>query len=129
VQRQRLAIIGLLVLQIIAVVLYPPSFFERAPQSIVLPPAFLILLLLGVVGMNTGGLRPMAGRVSLVFVQGVNIVVRLMMLFANLRTPDGRWAWPLIATTLISIALSWFAINWMEKSPPQFMLLRRRSTD
>ena len=126
-QRQRLRVIGLLILQIIAVVLYPPSFFQYAPQAIVLPPAFLLLLVLALIGMNTGVMKPREGRVSLVFVQGINIVVRIMMVFANLRTPRGDWAWLMIITTAISLALSWFTITQMEKQPPRFLLLRRES--
>ncbi|MGD1993746.1 MAG: hypothetical protein PVI59_11185 [Anaerolineae bacterium] len=127
-QRRRLTVIGLLVLQVIAVVLYPPSFFQRAPQAIVLPPAFLLLFVLALIGMNTGVLKPREGRVSLVFVQGVNIVVRIMIFFANLRTPNDDWAWPMIITTAIGIALSWFTVTQMEKQPPRFILLRREST-
>jgi hypothetical protein len=127
VQRDRLALIGILVLQIVAVILYPPAFFQRAPQAIVLPPAFLILFVLALIGMNTGVLTPTAGRSSLVFVQGVNIVVRLMMLFANLKTPAGDWDVTLIVLLLVAIALSWATILWMEKRQPRFLLLRQQS--
>ncbi|HEY75455.1 MAG TPA: hypothetical protein G4O00_04635 [Thermoflexia bacterium] len=126
-QRDRLALIGILVLQIVAVILYPPAFFQRAPQAIVLPPAFLILFVLALIGMNTGVLTPTAGRSSLVFVQGVNIVVRLMMLFANLKTPAGDWDVTLIVLLLVAIALSWATILWMEKRQPRFLLLRQQS--
>ncbi|MFN3763371.1 MAG: hypothetical protein ACK4WK_09260, partial [Anaerolineae bacterium] len=64
----RLSMIGLLILQVIAVILYPPDFFQEAPQAAVLPPTLLILLLLALAGMNSGVLTPVAGRVSLVFV-------------------------------------------------------------
>jgi len=127
VRRDRLILIGLLLLQIMAVILYPPAFFERAPQAIVLPPTFLILFVLALLAMNVGVLTPASGRSSLVFVQGVNIVVRLMMLFANMKAPDGQWDLPLVATLSISIALSWFAILQMEKRRPWFLLLRQRT--
>ncbi|HEC33973.1 MAG TPA: hypothetical protein ENI37_04585 [Chloroflexi bacterium] len=77
--------------------------------------------------MNTGILTPTAGRSSLVFVQGVNITMRSMMLFANLRGPNGEWDGLLILATLVSIAASWFTITQMEKRPPRFLLLRQRS--
>ena len=125
-QRQRLTVIGLLVLQIIAIAAFPPSLYQHEPQSVVLPPAFFILLVLSVLGMNTGVLSPMAGRVSLVFVQGINIVVRIMILFSNLRTPRGDWDWLLIGAVLIGIFFSWFSINQMEKRPPRFLLLRQK---
>ena len=126
-QQNRLALIGILVLQVVAVILYPPVFFDRAPQAIVLPPAFFILFALTLLAMNAGVLTPAAGRSSLVFVQGVNIVVRLMMLFANLKTPDGEWDGLLIALLSLGIALSWASIVWMEKRQPRFLLLRRRT--
>ncbi|HHS98062.1 MAG TPA: hypothetical protein ENK08_09245 [Chloroflexi bacterium] len=126
-QRDRLVLIGVFVLQIVAVILYPPAFFDKAPQAIVLPPAFLLLFVLALIGMNTGVLNPTAGRSSLTFVQGVNIVVRLMMLFANLKTPEGNWNFPLIILLLVAIAISWFTILWMEKRQPRFLLLRRQS--
>ena len=123
--RQRLTLIGLLVLQFIAIILYPPAFFQRAPQSIVLPPAFLLLFILAILGMNTGALDPMAGRTLMVFVQGVNIVVRMIMIFANLFV-SGGWDWALIVTTVLSMALSWLTITRMEKYPPRFLLLRQK---
>ena len=125
-QQDRLTLIGILVLQIVAVILYPLAFFQGAPQAIVLPPAFLILFALALIGMNAGVLTPAAGRSSLVFVQGVNIVVRLMMLFANLKTSEGDWNLPLIFLTLVAIAISWMTITWMEKRQPRFLLLYRR---
>lgn len=126
-QRQRLTVIGLLALQIVAIALFPPSLYQHEPQSVVLPPAFFLLLLLSVLGMNTGVLSPMAGRVALVFVQGINIVVRIMILFSNLRTPAGDWDLLLIFAVLISLGLSWFTINQMEKQPPRFLLLRQKT--
>ena len=123
--RERLTLIGLLVLQFIAIILYPPAFFQRAPQSIVLPPAFLLLFILAILGMNTGALDPMAGRTLMVFVQGVNIVVRMIMIFANLFI-SGGWDWALIITTVISMVLSWLTITRMEKYPPRFLLLRQK---
>ncbi len=126
---QLVILIVILLLQVVAVVLYPPTFFQRAPQAIVLPPAFLILYALALIGMNTGVLPPAAGRSSLVFVQGVNIVVRLMMLFANLKTPAGKWDLLLIVLLLGAIILSWISILWMERRQPRFLLLVQRSTE
>ncbi len=123
--RQRLTLIGILLLQVLAVVLYPPPFFQRAPQAIVLPPVFVLLFALALLGMNTGVLMPAAGRSSLVFVQGVNIVVRLMMLFARMKAPQEAWDWSLIITMVVGIGLSWFTILWMERRHPRFLLLRR----
>lgn len=121
---ERSILVLLLILQVIAVIVYPPSFFRSDPQSIVLPPALFLLMALAFLGINTGALNPTSGRVSLVFIQGVNVIVRLIMLFANLRTPAGAWDWPLILAMLIGIVLSWIAIVRMEKSPPRLFVIR-----
>jgi hypothetical protein len=129
VPRERLTLIGLLLLQIIALVLYPLTFFRSDPQSAVLPPTLLILLALALLGMNTGALTPLAGRVSLVFVQGVNIVVRMMMFPPNLRTASGTWDWLLIIFMLIGIACSWLVIIQLEKRPPRSLLIKQKGTE
>ncbi len=111
-------ILVLLLLQLFAVLLYPPAFFDRAPQAIVLPPALLILFLLGVITINTGLLNPLAGRSFLAFVQGVNIVVRLIMLFPNLRTRAGDWNLLFLVLNLIAMGLSWYTMTTLDKQPP-----------
>jgi hypothetical protein len=118
-----------LALQAIAIILYPLSFFRAHPQSAVLAPTLLLLFVLALVGMNTGALTPMAGRVSLVFVQGVNVVVRMMMFLPNLRTSAGAWKWSIIICMLIGIALSWFSIIKMEGRAPRSLLIQQRSTE
>lgn len=127
--RERLTLFGLLLLQVIAIILYPPAFFRKAPQSAVLPPTLLLLLILALVGMNTGALTPIAGRDSLVFVQGVNIVVRIMMCFANLQTSSGAWDLALIVTMTSGAALSWFAIVQLGNRPPRSLLVRQESAE
>ncbi len=124
----RLSMIGLLILQVIAVILYPPDFFRQAPQAAVLPPALLILLLLALAGMNSGVLTPVAGRVSLVFVQGLNVVMRLMTIPPHLRASEGG-NWPFLILSVIAIILSWLTIVWMERRHPRTLLLRRTESD
>lgn len=123
-KKDRLSMIGLLVLQVIAVILYPPSFFRESPQAAALPPALLLLILLALAGMNSGVLTPISGRVFLVFVQGLNVVMRLMMVPPHLRASSG-WNWPFLLLSLIGIALSWATIIWMERRHPRTLLLRR----
>jgi len=124
-----MTILGLFLLQIVAIVLYPPAFFQESPQSAVLPPSLLLLLVLTLLGMNAGVLTPLTGRVSLVFVQGINIVVRAMMLFPNMKNASGVWNWLFIILMLIGAALSWLTITQMGKRPPRFLLLRQKSAD
>ena len=127
--RERMMMLGLFLLQIIAIALYPPTFFRESPQSAVLPPSLFLLLVLTLLGMNTGVIAPMTGRVSLVFVQGINIVVRAMMIFPNMKNSSGAWNWLFITLMLIGAAFSWLAITQMEKRPPRFLLLRQKSAD
>lgn len=125
--KNRLPLIGVLILQIIAVILYPPSFFRAAPQAAVLPPALLLLLFLALLGMNTGVLTPVAGRVSLVFVQGLNVVMRLLSIPPHLKASEG-WNWPFFITAVLGITLSWLTIVWMERQHPRTLLLRPQKT-
>jgi len=104
----------LLALQVIAVILYPLSYFRMAPQAAVLPPAFLLLLVLAVAGLNTGTLSLSGTRSLMIFVQGLNAVVRLMTLFPNLKTPAGEWAWTLLAAQIVAMALSWYTMIALE---------------
>lgn len=122
---KRLSVIGLLVLEFLAVILYPPAFFIQAPQAIVLPPTLVLLLVIALIVTNTGHLSLEAGRNSLNFVQGVNIVVRLMMFLPNLRTGD-TWDWAFMITDVLGIGLSWYAITYLEKLPPNALLLRHK---
>ena len=104
----------LLVLQVIAVVLYPLSYFRLAPQAAVLPPAFLLFLVLAIVGLNTHTLSQAGTRSLMIFVQGLNVVVRLMTLLPNLRTPSGEWAWGLLIAQLLAMGLSWYTMIALE---------------
>ena len=109
--------IRLLALQIIALLLYPLPFFNQAPQAAVLPPTLYILLLIAVIATNTGSLSLEAGRASLIFIQGINIVVRMMIFFPNLKTPEGAWAWTFLLFQIMSIGLSWYTMIAIEQRP------------
>jgi hypothetical protein len=122
----RSPVVFLLGLQFLAVILYPPAFFAGAPQAAVLPPTLVLLLIVALAVTNTGGLSPEAGRSSLNFVQGINIVVRLMMLLPNVRA-DGVWDWAFLITEALGIGLSWYAMTRMDKLQPTALLLKRKS--
>ncbi|MEJ5308774.1 MAG: hypothetical protein WHX52_03300 [Anaerolineae bacterium] len=124
---QRTQLIVLLVLQVVAVVLYPPAFFRQAPQVAVLPPALFMLLALALIAMNNGWLTAVAGRSSLIFVQGINIVVRLMMLLPNLKNAAGNWDWLLFIFQIGAMALSWYTMTQMEKQLPNDLLFVRKN--
>ncbi len=123
---RRPSLIVLLALQVVALIVYPPSFFDTAAQAAVLPPIFLLLMLLALIGMNTGTLTPILGRVSLVFIQGINLVIRLMMLFPNLLNLDGSWDIAFLIAEFVGLGLSWYVINQMETRPVNTLLLRQQ---
>lgn len=119
--RSRLMV--LIVLQVVAVMLYSPAFFGRAPQAALVPPILLLLLVLTLLGMNTGALIPTSGRTALILVQGLNIVVRLIMFFPNLKVA-GQWDVPLALANLIGMGLSWFNMMKLEQLSGTELLLR-----
>ncbi|MGC9521317.1 MAG: hypothetical protein ACP5HG_05475 [Anaerolineae bacterium] len=100
----------LMIAQVVAILIYPPAYFQRNPQAAIMPPGLLILFVLGIVGINTGTLSLEGTRSLLIFIQGVNIVVRLMSFFPNLKTPSGEWAWALLIAHVVGLALSWFTL-------------------
>lgn len=128
--RSRLPFAVLVVAQVVAILIYPPTYFQRAPQAAIMPAGLLILFALAIVGINTGTLSTEGTRSLLIFVQGVNIVVRLMSFFPNLRTPAGDWAWALLLTHAIGLALSWFTTVRMEHlSLPRLRALKSGGDD
>ncbi len=124
---QRLSLVGLLVLQVLAVALYPPYFFQRAPQALVLLPALLLLMAIALITMNVGGISLSAGRSSLVFVQGINIVVRLMMLMPNAVSAESKLDWIWLLAEGIAIALSVYTMGRLESRPIKSLVFRSRS--
>lgn len=115
--RDRLFVVALIVVQVIAIMLYPRSFFQQFPQSVVLPTILLIILILTLIGIYSRVLSPLTGRISMVFVLGVNMVMRVITLFPNLK-PENQPINSLFAGfTLLSIALSWWAVVQLEKKP------------
>ncbi|HQE92124.1 MAG TPA: hypothetical protein PLH19_05610 [Anaerolineae bacterium] len=125
--KQRLQLIILLVLQAVALIIYPPAFFQTAPQAAVLPPGLFILLAIAWVAMNNGWLSPEAGRSALIFIQGINIVVRLMMLLPNLKNAAGNWNGLWLGIQIAALGLSWYTITQMEKRLPVTLLFKTHS--
>jgi hypothetical protein len=125
----KLPVIVVMILQVVALLLYPPAYFERSPQAIVIPPTLLILFALALVGINTEMLSLSGGRTLLVFVQGTNIIVRVITLFPNLKTAGGEWAWGLLVMQLISIVISWYMMRALANFPTQTLKLNHRTSE
>lgn len=121
----KLPLVVLLIIQVFAFIIYPPAYFQRAPQAAVLPPALLILFAAALVGLNSGALSAENTRNSLIFIQGINVVVRMMTLFPNLRTSEGDWAWALLITQIIGIVLSWYAMTAVDDMPMRGLITNK----
>jgi hypothetical protein len=124
--RIRLPLVVLLALQVIAYLIYPPAYFLSAPQAAVMPAALMVLFILAIVGINTATLSMEGTRSLLIFIQGINLVIRLMSLFPNLMTRDGSWAWGLLITQGLGIALSWYTMVAMEHRSLEALRFRRQ---
>lgn len=127
--KRKLPVMVVLILQVVALLLYPPAYFQRSPQAIVMPPALLILFTLALVGINTEMLSLSGGRTLLVFVQGTNIIVRVITLFPNLKTANGEWAWSLLVLQLVSIVISWYMMLALANFPMQVLKLRKTTPE
>ncbi len=123
--QSRVPLAVLLILQALAFLIYPLSYFQQAPQAAVMPPVLLVLFILALVGINTGTLSLFGGRSLLIFVQGIYTVVRLMTIFPNLKTPSGDWAWALLVCQFLGLALSWWAMAEMERRSLQSLKLKQ----
>lgn len=123
--KNKLPLVVLLLLQVIAFLIYPLSYFQRAPQAAVMPVALLVLFGLAVVGINTGTLSMEGTRSLLVFIQGINLVTRVMTLFPNLKTAAGNWSWGLLIAQVIGMALSWYTMVAMEHRSLHALRFRR----
>jgi len=124
----RSRLIWFIVLQVVALIIYPPAFFSRAPQAAVLQPVLLVLLALTLLGMNTGTLALASGRTALNLIQGINIVVRLIMFFPNLKG-SGAWDVALMLAHLVGMGLSWFCMMKLEQLPLAELSFRPDSLD
>lgn len=126
VKGRLLWLVSVLVLQAISLFLYPPRMFKEISIA-VLPIGLFILFLLALLGLNTGVLNPLAGRNLLVFVQGLNIVMRLLMLMPGARSSGSSgWNVLFIVLSILAIAMSWASIVIMERRPPRYLLFRLR---
>jgi hypothetical protein len=106
------------ILQFIPPLLLPPAFYG----SIRLPVWIVIVALFALLGVNLLRLRDWA-RVATVFVQGFNIIVRLLTLVSNAvpaRTGDVNLV--LIAVSITSMILSAFILYTVDQPDVQLLM-------
>jgi hypothetical protein len=97
------------VLPAIAPLLYPPDIIGGAWIAIVLD-----IILFAALGFALTRGRLTALTLS-IFLQGLNVIVRLMMFFPNAATPDGTWLTANIVTSLLSIGISTYLVLRLDR--------------
>jgi hypothetical protein len=97
------------VLPAIAPLIFPLQIIGGAWIAIVLDIILFVAL----------GLALTRGRLTaltlLIFLQGLNVVVRLMMFFPNAATPDGTWLYANIITSVVSIGISTYLVLRLDR--------------
>jgi hypothetical protein len=92
------------VLPAIAPLLFPPEIIGGA----------WIAILLDVILFAALGFALTRGRLTAltlsIFLQGLNVIVRLMMFFPNSATQDGTWLYANIITSILSIGISMYLV-------------------
>lgn len=108
-------------LQVIAVLVLPPSLL----RGIGVPIAIALAVVFGLLGFSLLRLRDWA-RVATVFVQGFNIIVRLLTLMSNVvpKGAEGQVDMGLLVTSLVSMFLSGCVLYLIEK--PDIELIMQR---
>jgi hypothetical protein len=111
-------IILILLLQIIPLLLFPPSVYVATSQVWWLPALLVILILIAdfqIIVRRSTSVNPW---LLIGFAQGFNIISRLMMVWPNatVTTEAGTAAnWPYLILTIISMAASGWLLVYTEK--------------
>jgi hypothetical protein len=114
----RLAISAILILQVIPLLLFPPSVFGGNSQMLWLPALLVVMVVLGDVQLFVRPSTSPAPWYLLSFAQGVNIISRLMMLWANSSTAQGQTVllnWSYILLNVVAMAMSMWLLLYLEK--------------
>lgn len=101
-------LIPVIVIQFLPLLIIPPDLLFSLNGIIV-----AVILVLLFIGLGSAILRKKIWALNLsIFLHGLNIMVRLMMVFPNAMNADGVWNFPFILTSIVSIALStWFLLR------------------
>lgn len=101
------------ILQILPLLILPPSmlFGQDGFNSGAIVLVLALVFIFGLLGW--GLMRGKGWAITMsIFMQGMNVIVRLMMVFPNAVSKQGVWDVPLIFLFLISIALSgWLVVR------------------
>jgi hypothetical protein len=97
--RQKL--LPVILIQVIPLLIFPINFLVSGLPFV----ALLVLLYIGLIYALLKRGRTWAHSLS-IFLQGLNIIVRVMMLFPNAVGADGQFNIPYILTNIVAILLS-----------------------
>jgi hypothetical protein len=123
-------IIVILLLQIIPLILFPPSVFVPTSQVWWLPGLLVILTVIADFELIVRRSTSVNPWLLIGFAQGFNVISRIMMVWPNatLTTPDGTAVnWIYLILTIISITASWLLLIYTEKPAVREGLLRAES--
>ncbi|MBN1937496.1 MAG: hypothetical protein JW934_22755 [Anaerolineae bacterium] len=101
--------------QVIPFLLFPWTF---SIQSIIF--ALFLLALSAVLGWALWAHKPW-GRTLTIFTQGFNIIIRLITFFGNVYQSEQGFNWALMITYLLSIALSWLILSYVDRPEVQLI--------
>ncbi|NLD43249.1 MAG: hypothetical protein GX657_07130 [Chloroflexi bacterium] len=104
-------------LQVVTVLLLPPRLWGGIGPAILLAVAALF----GLLGVALYRLRAW-GRLATIFVQGLNIIVRLLVLLGNVAPAQGGLDVWLLGLSLVSMALSALILIQIDKPEIQMVM-------
>jgi hypothetical protein len=107
----------IIALQFVTVVLLPPDALRGMGPAI----AGAIVVLFAVLGVALYRLRAWA-RTATIFLQGMNIIVRLLVLLPGVTTAAGGLNYWLLGVSAISMALSALILYEIEKPEIQMLM-------
>lgn len=107
-----------LVLPTLAPLIYPPAILADGLPVIV----FTVVLFLALGFLLWRGYYN--ALVLSIFIQGLNVIVRLMMLFPHATSATGAYDWLYIVSALASILLSWLLLNRLESTKVRVQMVR-----
>lgn len=111
------SLMPIIVMQFIPLVIVPPDILLSVSGAI-----FVALIIALFVGLGIALTKRKAwARTLSIFLHGFNIIVRIMMVFPNARLEDGAWDLTFILASLISIAISFWFLQRLDK--PDFVAL------
>jgi len=103
------------IVQFVPFLLFP---WDLSPSSLIV--IAILLALSALLGWALWSHKPW-GRMLTIFTQGFNIIIRIITFFSNVYTTEGGLDWALLITYVLSIALSWAILSYIDK--PEIQLV------